>query len=255
MDNQEETSAKSAIVDFLQRTCVFIVNGSEGSAATDVATGVVFKSLTGKYVILTARHFENTLKYHECRLGFHKCDDALSNFMYGYIPFDGDVDIALIVVKDGFEYVLDKLSLPVSCVPCNISADNSVDSFVLSGFPSKVVRLSKDNHVQGFCVLSYWCFLDNLSYDEKGRYQLEWDDAMEWNSENPFELPDMEGMSGGPLWRFRANHINEIWSPDRIGQIVGIQSSWNGKNVAYLEPVDKWGKWFHDSIIKLDEIL
>ena len=98
MDNQEDTSAKSAILDFLQRTCVFIVNGPEGSAATDVATGIVFKSPTGRHVILTARHFTSTLKYQECRLGFYKCKDALSKFMYGYIPFDGDVYIAIIVV-------------------------------------------------------------------------------------------------------------------------------------------------------------
>ena len=62
----------------------------------------------------------------------------------------------------------------------------------------------------------------------------------------------MEGMSGGPFWRFRPNNINEIWSPDRIGQIIGIQSSWNEKNVAYLEPVNKWGTWFHDMANNLE---
>jgi hypothetical protein len=106
---------------------------------------------------------------------------------------------------------------------------------------------------QGFTILSYWCSPENICYDLHDRYRLEWKDAREWHEDKAFDLPSPEGMSGGPLWRFRSPVTNSIWSPARIGQIIGIQSAWDTRDAAFIEPADRWWDWFHTSLLTIDQ--
>jgi len=94
-----------------------------------------------------------------------------------------------------------------------------------------------------------------ISFDKNGRYQLEWKEAAVWRGNGTFDLPEPKGMSGGPLWRFRKPVSRSIWSAGEIGKIIAVQAAWDKKEVLFLEPVDRWGDWFHECLLTIDKTL
>jgi len=252
MDIKIDRYAKDAINEFLQYSCVFLASGSEGDVATEVGSGVVIKTKRGRFVILTAGHIVKELKREEYRLGFYKCPDGISEFAAGYIFNEGDVDVGVVVVRDRYSSLLDKISISEESIPLEPVEITTDDILVLNGFPAKIVRDYENKRVQGFRMLSYWCCPESIRYDKKGRYCLEWQDAVQWHEDSAFDLPSPVGMSGGPLWCFRRPKVNSIWTPRGIGQIIGVQSAWNEKDATYIESVNKWSGWLQDSLQSVD---
>ncbi|HBG17925.1 MAG TPA: hypothetical protein DDY32_01210 [Desulfobulbaceae bacterium] len=252
MNIEKERSAQDAINDFLQYSCAFLVPGSEGVIANEVGSGVIIQTKGGHFVILTAKHIAENAQREKYRLGFFKCSNPIPDFVAGILLFPDDVDVALLVVKDNLASSLEGIAVSGDSVPVEPADVVDGDSLVLNGFPAQITQHSEDKRVQGFTVLTYWCCAENISKDMRCRYRLEWKNATVWRGDKAFNLPSPEGMSGGPLWRFRKPTSTSIWSPGQIGKIIGVQSAWDQKETALIEPVNKWCDWFHASLLIID---
>ena len=203
-------------------------------------------------MILTAKHVAENAQREQHRLGIFKCSSPIPDFVAGILLFPGDVDVALLVVKDDFSSALKSVAVPKDSVPVGAADIMDGDSLVLNGFPTQIIKQDENERTQAFTLITYWCCPTNISYDEYGRYHLEWKDAIEWQGDQACDLPSPQGMSGGPLWCFRKPASSSLWSASRIGKIVGIQSSWDRKETAIIEPINRWCRWFHDSLHKID---
>jgi hypothetical protein len=223
--------------------------------ATAVGSGVIIQTEQDHFTILTAKHIAEEAKREEYRLGFFKCSNSLSDFVAGILLGPDDVDVGLLIVKDTLSSQIRHLAVNHNLVPVEDHEIVAQDSFVLNGFPAEISRYDQNKSEQGFTVLNYWCVPENVSYNGKGRYRLEWKDANVWRGNQVFDLPSPKGMSGGPLWRFRKPVSTSLWSAWEIGKIIGIQSAWDQKDTAIIEPVSKWSNWFQESIVTIDRSL
>jgi hypothetical protein len=253
MESERELQAQKAIKEFVQKSCVFILPGAEGQKATGAGTGIIITTRGKHLAVLTAEHIAKPAIELEYRLGYFMCSNPIPNFVSGIIPFQGDVDVALLILKEELKQPLEQLAIKFEAVPTADFEVDEKDSLILNGFPWELSYYSKERSEQGFWVITYRCLLCSESLDAKGRYRVEWKDAVLWRSEKDFELPSPEGISGGPLWRFRKPHKDAIWAPGEIGKIIGIQSAWDRKGTVLIEPVSKWAAWFHESLEKIDE--
>ena len=252
MKIEREHFAQDAINDFVQSSCAFLVPGSDGSVASEVGSGVIIQTNGGNFVILTAKHIAENAQREQHRLGIFKCSNPIPDFVAGLLLFPDDVDVALLVVKENFASALKSVAVPEDSVPVGAADIMDEDSLVLNGFPAEIIQQDEDKRVKALTVITYWCWPANISNDKYGRYQLEWKDATALRGDQAFDLPSPQGMSGGPLWRFRKPASTSLWSARRIGKIIGIQSAWDQKETAIIEPINKWCGWFHDSLRKID---
>lgn len=253
MQSERELHAQDAINQFVKRSCVFILPGTEGRIASEVGSGVIITTKSGHLTVLTAKHVAEGARGEEYRLGYFGCLNPLPNFVAGIILFPGDVDVALLIVKDEIAQSLKDFAISSGLIPEANFEIQEKDSLVLNGFPAQVSYYSKERSQQGFWVITYWCLVSETGLDEKGRYQVEWKDAVRWRSDKTFELPSPKGISGGPLWRFSKPPSSSIWSAGDIGKIIGIQSAWDRKETVLIEPAHTWARWFHESIEKVDK--
>lgn len=255
MKFERENFAQDAINEFVQYSCAFLLPGSPHRVATDVGSGIIIQTKQDHIVILTAKHIAEEAKSEEYRLGFFKCLNPLSDFVSGILLCPNDVDVGLLIVKDTLSSQIRHLAVNHSLVFVEDHEILARDSLVLNGFPAEISRYDQNKNEQGFTVLTYWCVPENVSYDRKMRFRLEWKDANVWKGDRPFDLPSPKGMSGGPLWRFRKPVSSSLWTAKEIGRIIGIQSAWDKKDTTFIEPVDKWSDWFHESIGTIDQSL
>lgn len=254
MLSERERHAQDAIGQFVQHSCVFILPGEEGQPASGVGSGILISTKAEHLVILTAKHIAMDTRKDKYRLGYFKCLNPIPNFVAGILPFSEDVDVALLIVKDYHAKSLKNLAINSEAIPTIDFGIQEQDVVILNGYPAELSYYSKKRSEQGFWVFTHWFFLPTKSLDENGRYRLEWKDAVLWRSNEDFKLPSPEGMSGGPLWRFRKPSDDSFWSPEEIGKITGIQSAWNRKEaVVLIEPAQKWATWFHESLEKIDQ--
>jgi hypothetical protein len=253
IQSERERHAQDAINEFVQYSCACILPGTEGHVTSEAGSGVIICTRNRHYVVLTAKHIAENAKREEYRLGFFRCSKPIPNFVAAIMPFPNDVDVALLIVKDDLALPLKQLAITPETIPTRDVDIQEQDSLVLNGYPAQKSYYSKEKSEQGFKVLSYWCGLSTNPLDKKKRYRMEWKDAQFWRSDKGFDLQTPKGMSGGPLWRFRRPASNDGWSAREIGKIVGIQSAWDRKETVFIEPVQKWSKWFHESILKVDE--
>lgn len=253
MESERELQAQNAINEFVQKPCVFILPGVEGQKATGVGSGILITTKRKHLAVLTAEHIAKPARELEYRLGFFRCMNPIPNFVAGIIPCPGDIDVGLLIVRDELKQPLEQLAIASEVVPTADFEIEERDSLILNGYPWELSYYRGERSEQGFWVLTYRCLLSPESLDDKGRYRVEWKDAVHWRSGNDFELPSPEGISGGPLWRFRKPPKNAIWASGEIGKIMGIQSAWDRKETTIIEPVSKWAGWFHESLEKIDE--
>ena len=247
MRAEREHQAQDAINQFVQHSCAFLVPGEKNRVATEVGTGAIVRTGAGHCCILTVKHVAEDARDKQYRLGFLGCSNPIPDFVWGILLYPGDVDVALLIVKDQFAPVLASRALTQNSIPLkNEEGIAHEDSLVLVGYPARMSLYNEAESQQGFVSITYWCPPADISPDRNGRYQVEWKDAILWRNEKTFELPEPKGMSGAPLWRFRKGDLSSVWLADRIGKIVAIQSAWDKKEILFLEPVDKWGTWFHE---------
>lgn len=255
MKIKRENYAQDAINEFVQYSCVFLIPGSAHRVATAVGSGVIIQTQKDHLTVLTAKHIAEETNREEYRLGFFNCSNPLSDFVAGILLCPDDVDVGILIVKNTPSSQIRQLAVNHNVVPVEDHEILAQDSLVLNGFPAEISRYDQNRSEQGFTVLTYWCVPENVSYNGKGRYRLEWKDANVWGGDRTFDLPSPKGMSGGPLWRFRKPASTSLWSVQKIGKIIGIQSAWDRKDTAIIEPVNKWSDWFHESIATIDRTL
>jgi hypothetical protein len=253
---EREYHAQDAINQFVQYSCAFLVPGEEGRIAADDGSGTIIRTKGDHCCILTAKHIAEDARDKQYRLGFLGCSNPIPDFVAGILLFPDDADVALLIVKDELRPALTSLTLTQDSIPTKGQQGiTDEDSFVLIGYPAQMSRYYEDKSQQGFVSVTYWCPPADISSDKNGRYQLEWKDAAVWRGDRTFDLPAPKGMSGDPLWRFRKPASSSIWSAGEIGRIVAIQAAWDKKDVLFLEPVGKWGAWFHESFTTIDKAL
>jgi hypothetical protein len=255
-EGDRERQAQDAINQFVQHSCAFLVPGEEGRPALDVGSGTIIRTERGHCCILTAKHVAEDARYKQYRLGFFGCSNPIPDFVSGIMLFPGDVDVALLTVKDQLAAPLTRLALTQESIPAigdyEITAG---DLLLLIGYPADMSLYSEKRSVQGLTSVTYWSPRESISFDKNGRYRLEWKDAVFWRTKETFDLPDPGGMSGGPIWRFRKPASTSIWSAGEIGRVVAVQSAWDRKDVLFLEPSGKWGAWFQECFRNIDEKL
>jgi len=253
-DYERQGIARKAIEEFVQYSCAILSPGTEGGAATENGSGIIIRTRGENYCILTAKHIAKEAEINQYRVGLYHVPDLILDFVAGIKLFpDEDVDVGLLIVKDELISPFKGLAVTQDVVPINGQGEiMKGDSLILNGYPIKATRFNPEESLQSFKLLTYWCVPENVSFDKHERYRLEWKDAVERNSDS-FDLPDPGGMSGGPLWRFRMPESSSIWAAAEIGRIAAIQSAWDQTETLFLEPVEKWGSWFHESLALIDK--
>jgi hypothetical protein len=249
-----EKEAQNAIDNFLAQSCVFILPGMGPPPAMEVGSGTILKTGHGHLVILTAKHVGRRASTEEYRLGYLKCVDAVSDFVAAVVPHPmDDVDVALLVVKEGIATTLGNIAAPPQNVPMAGFEILPGDALVLNGYPAQASYYLKERAEQGFYALTYWCHYGPPLTDSHSRYQIPWRNFGDPQpAEANLETIPPRGMSGGPLWRFRKPSGTTLWSPGRIGRIVGVQSAWDQRETVLIEPIAKWSNWFHQSLKEID---
>jgi len=252
METKRENYAQDAINNFVQYSCAFLIPGSAHHLAAAVGSGIIIQTERGHLTVLTAKHIAEETRREKYRLGYFKCSNPLSEFVAGIMLGPDDVDVAILIVKNALYCQIRHLAVNHTVIPVEDFEILPQDSLVLNGFPAEISYYDQKRSEQGFTVLTYWCVPDCISYNGNGRYRLEWKDANIWRDDQTFDLPSPEGMSGGPLWRFRKPASNSLWYGQKTGRIIGIQSAWDRKDTAIIEPANKWSDWFHESIKTID---
>lgn len=252
-NDKKEGFARHAVEEFVQYSCAFLSPGAEGLVAAENGSGIIIRTRGGMYCILTAKHIADEAVRNQYRIGFYQASNLIPDFVAGVVSFPGDVDVGLLIVKNQLTLPFKELAITQDVIPLNGQGEiMGEDSLIVNGYPSKATRLNIKAGLQGFELLTYWCTPDNVSFDDHARYRLEWKDAVSRNVDD-FELPAPGGMSGGPLWRFRKPESSLIWTVGDIGRIVAIQSAWDRTETLFLEPVEKWSTWFHDTCASIDK--
>jgi hypothetical protein len=255
METERENYAQDAINNFVQYSCVFLIPGQPHQIATEVGSGIIIQTEKKHIAVLTAKHIAKKTKSEEYRLGYFKCSHPISDFVYGIMLFPDNIDVGIIIVKPSHTQQILHLTVDHRVVSVVDHTLISQDILILNGFPSDSSSYNQNTNKQGFMVLSYECVPENISSDEKGRYQLDWKDAIASKDGQTFNLPSPEGMSGGPLWHFQKPNRTSFWYPQKIGKIIGIQSAWDCKHKTIIEPANKWSNWFYHCIKEIDQAL
>ena len=252
METEREIYAQDAINEFVQHSCAFLIPGSTHRTATDVGSGVIIHTEKGHLAVLTAKHIAEEAERQEYRLGFFQCSNPISDFVKGILLCPDDVDVGILIIKNTLSSQIQHLAINHKFVPVEDYEILAQDNLVLNGFPAEISKYDQNRSEQEFTVLTYWCTPESVSSNGKGRYRLDWKDANVWRDDRVFDLPSPKGMSGGPLWRFREPVSTSLWSTQKTGKIIGIQSAWDRKNTAIIEPVEKWSNWFYECIAMID---
>lgn len=83
MQYVRELHAENAIMQFIQRSCAFLLPGKDGDRAEEVGSGIIIETNQKHYVVLTARHIAEDARREEFRLGFFMCVNPIPNFVAG----------------------------------------------------------------------------------------------------------------------------------------------------------------------------
>ena len=250
---EREEQGHRAINDFVAQSCVFILPGGGPPPAPEIGSGTILTTPNGRMVVLTAKHVALDARTRKYSLGYYKCLNVISDFVAAVIVNPGDVDVALLLVKQQLTASLGFIAAKTSNIPRAAFEIRPGDVLVVNGFPYQASYFRDKEAEQGFNVLTYWCHDGAPARDSHGRYRIPWRDFP--GSEADVDLGSLSpgGMSGGPLWSFRRPPSNAVWSPGLIGSIVGVQSAWDTGDTLFIEPIDRWGGWFHEAIQQIDE--
>lgn len=269
--NDLQKNASEAIHKFAQRGLAFVVDGATNVDLykTPNGSGAILKTPGGAVVLLTAMHVLED-------------DPPANGFSIGGPPIPGvavqdavlrhwsyaDCDVAVALLTETAATRFSDIAFPSSSVA--ISSDweiGETDSTVIAGYPTLYRGRQVDDSrklVEQFYVGVTYLTIVEPGLDKKGRYRVQWDEGVMLDPEGNFkflglkdgELQDLThpgGISGGPLWTFRAKTPKtELWSPEKRGRIVGVASRFL-EGVEFAPSVKGWGDWFLDVIKEIDK--
>jgi hypothetical protein len=216
--------------DFLTRSVVAIFEHDRKSLKSYGSGTCVY--YRGHYLVMTAGHVIEGISNDRLSL-VYKCgpsDDIVPiDAVFFRIDRTIGLDVGFLVLRSDVARVLNKQFLTdnyFDVAPANLATD----LVALNGFPGGYFYVEGKKHHK-FGSLTYiticeetnkWHKLVNPEMQIEFGYPNTVDDAV---TNQPFDLPDVEGMSGGGMWLLNINP-KKIWSPESC-RLVGIIAKWN----------------------------
>ena len=143
--DEKERFARNAVEEFVQYSCVFLSSGADGTAAIENGSGIVIRTKGGNYCVLTAKHIAEEAVRNQYRIGFYKALNLIPDFVAAVVPFLGDVDVGLLVVKNQLALPFEKLAVTQDVIPIVGQTDiASEDSLIVNGYPFQTIRFNID---------------------------------------------------------------------------------------------------------------
>jgi len=281
---EQESSAET---HYLTRSLIFIVPSGAHEYAKYVGSGVAVLTPDDNPVVLTAWHVAKDARDGICSFGYEYCTSAVEDFVAELIPHPSaeahgadEVDVALIIPRPHAVPLLKSRAIGhVSIGRAEDVALDAADRCIACGTPAERVLNAEDRAVgkaaQFFGLLAYTCrfrgpnAMNLLEIDWRqgivepshfqrstplGRSLEQKELELQGTVGEVTLLPNPKGMSGGPLWRFRATHEGgSLWTPATASRLVGIIRSWDQVRTLFVEPVSRWADWFREQLDAVDE--
>jgi hypothetical protein len=204
-----------------------------GEDADHCATGT-FVETGGKLFLLTARHVLDQCDSENIAIACSPSGSKL--FTLGNLIVhkpedmdDGEIDIVGLEMQD--QEIVDKINSEWRVVGMAIGGHQNIsEKKLLVGFPSD--KLDKNGFNLFGKPIAFSCSLcDPVSENAKKPIKPELDLFLEFPTSavekggKSVEVNRIRGMSGCAIWEIHEPLNNEIWTPERVLRLVGIQSS------------------------------
>jgi hypothetical protein len=223
---------KFAIENFVLNVTIPIFSEIE-QVSILLATGNLF-DIGGRIFIITARHiFDKISDLSSLAYPEHPRSGKLYTFgqIVIYRPQDKKVDVAVIELKSKETIARLKKSWKFLSLN-NIRAASSREQdeiFFLSGYPTALIS-QNNNQIKGNLSTAYTQRILNPPSEAKDFVEGV-DLFFDYNREaisisgKVINTPELPGTSGASVWELRSLD-NEIWTPENVVAIVGVQSSY-----------------------------
>jgi hypothetical protein len=230
--------------------------------ATDVGSGMAFRTAGGVAFILTAAHVAEAIHKHGGWLGWSAAKFARP-FSGGRVLNHPTIDVGLVVPPKELRAELLFIAEPLDMIVPSY-APVAGDCYQVIGYPAGNVRTELKKREQGFKSFTWLCDQRELPLRRKdGRIQFRWVDKgmplrrVEDNKLMGTVADTPMGMSGGPLWRHQdVVTSDKLWLQSHACKVVGIQSAWDPvTRQLYLMPSDQWHHWLVAAAAELDSII
>jgi hypothetical protein len=266
MNSPLDRTAFDGLSDYAREAVVFLVDGALGanSRTAGVGSGTLFRTQGGRTVVLTAAHNFDDVPDDGMSVG-GKTPDGVSD-AFEVVWRHPVADVALALLRRKAAEIFGGFALSPELVAATAdTAFEEENPMVLCGYPGDyrrtfVAPATKTAHVEFACI-SYATMVEP-SLDSHGRYRARWREAVLTENDpvvpavkpgEVFVITRPHGISGGPLWRFRKRPKADLWAPSKMGQIVGIASTYIREDaVEFCPSVAVWGDWFRDTLVAVD---
>jgi hypothetical protein len=216
-----------------------------------VASGTLLATEAG-VVVLTAAHNLTRARDQPLRLGGQHIKGTFEDVAAAIAMHpEDDVDVGIAFLKDEPASAVQRWAARFS-VTLDDVIDPNRDALVIAGFPA-ALTVTGDKAAEvgadlAFISVTYGTNPKDPLLDSKGRYRVEW-------SERVLEgggvacMPNPEGVSGGPLWRFRRPPNGEMWSAQTTGALVGVAVAWDQEaETEFVVPCSRWRGWLVERV-------
>jgi hypothetical protein len=233
---------------YVAESLVFLAPGTKKEAPAWVASGVLIKADDGATVVLTAAHNLDDPKL-AFRMGGMVNRDPIEDVAFEFRVHPGQ-DIGLILLRPHAADAFARYAVPVEQI-ANDDVVTDEDALLVAGFPSALVKSIVEHRKKrvefGLNSVTYLTGLQNPPKDEQGRFRVSWTE-MSSNGGASVKMPAPNGISGGPLWRFRKVASGKLWHPLASGQIIGVATAWNKTDTEFAPAASSWRHWLVEQL-------
>jgi|SRR6266851_82299 len=241
-------AAKSAANLFVGDSLVFLAPGRGKNQW--VASGTLLATEAG-VVVLTAGHNLTRARDQPLRLGGQHIKGAFEDVAAAIaIHPEDDVDVGIVFLKDEPAGAVQKWAVPLALILDDVLANPDV--LVIAGFPA-ALTVTGDKAAEVGADLAFPGVIHGTNpkdpwLDSKGRYRVDWSERM-LEGGGVARMPNPEGISGGPLWRFRPAASDELWSAQTAAALVGVAVAWDQKaETELVVPSSQWRGWLVERV-------
>lgn len=265
MAKPTQRAFEEAIHLFAGAAVVYVLDGAPGAEShhSGNGTGLLLNTPGGVTVLLTASHVLADNRPPQFSLGGRAYPEGAVGDALGPEWHHPSADVAIARLKDGAAELLRAHAQTCSVVAA--TDDGGLDepaTFMLVGFISALRKDSVDHERKlirhSLVPVSYATIIEGLD-PKKQRYRARWDEGeVPEDIAALFDVPaglqpmhHPQGISGGPLWRFRLPTPGKLWAAEKVGAVVGVASAYLEPH-ELVEPVASWGDWFRATIATID---
>lgn len=239
----------------------------------DIGSGVLLHRNDGRLFVLTAAHLVEDGNWSPLAIGASAptatyIRNAVTAVHLAPERSPGQrIDVAILELSTDAQQRLHKIGASISC----ITSDNDLteeDFIVITGYACNWMALMEplrqpDGMSAAKLAAVNIFFITRLEgRDDYRRLRVAWGDAVSDNDRPPpphipwkqgerVNMGSPVGVSGAGLWRCRLPREDEVWSPRKVAELVGVNSAWNERDREIVEGVSLWRTWFDDIVKKL----